>query len=76
MSPRKKADPAAERELSIEEIFVRLEEVLKQMEDGECSLEESFWYYEEGMKLAKACHDKIDRVEKQIQILGGEGEEE
>ncbi len=72
MSPKKKE----EQELSIEETFARLEEVLKKMEEGECSLEESFRCYEEGMKLVKSCHDKIDRVEKRIQVLGGEGEEE
>lgn len=76
MSPRKKADQPAEQELSIEETFARLEEVLRQMEDGEGSLEESFRYYEEGMKLVKSCHEKIDRVEKQIRIISGEGEEE
>ncbi len=76
MAPRKKAEPEQEKELSIEETFVRLEEVLKKLEEGECSLEDSFRYYEEGMKLVKSCHDKIDRVEKQIQVLGGEGEEE
>lgn len=76
MAPRKKAEPEQEKELSIEETFVRLEEVLKRLEEGECSLEDSFRYYEEGMKLVKSCHDKIDQVEKQIQVLGGEGEEE
>ena len=76
MAPRKKAEPEQEKELSIEETFVRLEEVLKKLEEGECSLEDSFRYYEEGMKLVKSCHDKIDRVEKRIQELGGEGEEE
>ena len=76
MAPRKKAEPEQEKELSIEETLVRLEEVLKKLEEGECSLEDSFRYYEEGMKLVKSCHDKIDRVEKQIQVLGGEGEEE
>ncbi|HIX25790.1 MAG TPA: exodeoxyribonuclease VII small subunit [Candidatus Lachnoclostridium avicola] len=76
MAPRKKAEPEQEKELSIEETFVRLEEVLKKLEEGECSLEDSFRYYEEGMKLVKSCHDKIDQVEKQIQVLGGEGEEE
>ncbi|OUQ15234.1 exodeoxyribonuclease VII small subunit [Lachnoclostridium sp. An14] len=77
MSPRKKAgeEAAPEEELSIEETFARLEEVLAHIEEGECSLEETFQYYEKGMKLVKACHDKIDRVEKQIQVLGGEGEE-
>ena len=43
--------------------------------EEELSIEETFQYYEKGMKLVKACHDKIDRVEKQIQVLGGEGEE-
>ena len=76
MAPRKKAEPEQEKELSIEETFVRLEEVLKKLEEGECSLEDSFRYYEEGMKLVKSCHDKIDQVEKQIQVHGGEGEEE
>ena len=76
MAPRKKAEPEQEKELSIDETFVRLEEVLKKLEEGECSLEDSFRYYEEGMKLVKSCHDKIDQVEKQIQVLGGEGEEE
>ena len=74
MSPKKKTE--GEQELSIEETFARLEEVLNKMEEGECSLEDSFRYYEEGMKLVKSCHDKIDRVEKRIQILGGEVEEE
>ena len=77
MSPRKKAgeEAAPEEELSNEETCGRLEEVLAHIEEGECSLEETFQYYEKGMKLVKACHDKIDRVEKQIQVLGGEGEE-
>ena len=73
MSP--KIENEKERELTIEETFARLEEVLRQMEESDCSLEDSFRHYEEGMKLVKACHDKIDRVEKRIQVLGGEGEE-
>ena len=75
MSPRKKTELQEEKELSIEEAFVQLEEVLKQLEEGECSLEESFRYYEEGMKLVKSCHDKIEKVERQIQVLSGEDEE-
>ena len=45
------------------------------LEDGSSSLEDSFRYYEEGMRLVKACSGKIDRVEKQILVLdemGGE----
>lgn len=65
--------------LSIEEIFGQLDGVLRKLEDGEISLEESFKYYESGMKLVKACSGKIDRVEKQILVLneneiGGTGQ--
>ena len=52
---------------SIEETFAQLDELLEK-------LEESFACYEAGMKLVKACSDKIDKVEKQMMILQG-GEE-
>ena len=59
-------------EITIEETFGQLEEVLKQMEAKEISLEESFVCYERGMKLVKACNDKLDKVEKQIIVLSEE----
>ena len=59
-------------EITIEETFDQLEEVLKQMEAKEISLEESFAGYERGMKLVKACNDKLDKVEKQIIVLSEE----
>ena len=63
-------------QMGIEETFEALEGTIKKLEDGSGSLEEAFASFEEGMKLVKSCHDKIDRVEKRIQILGGEVEEE
>lgn len=59
-------------EITIEETFDQLEEVLKQMEAKEISLEGSFACYERGMKLVKACNDKLDKVEKQIIVLSEE----
>lgn len=59
-------------ELSIEEIFGQLDRIIERMEDGSVSLEESFAYYEAGMKLVKTCNEKIDRVEKRIQVLNGQ----
>ncbi|WP_330399531.1 exodeoxyribonuclease VII small subunit [Lachnoclostridium edouardi] len=63
-------------EASIEETFAVLEEILEKMEGDDCSLEESFRQYQTGMKLVKSCHDKIDKVEKQMIVLNGEEEEE
>ena len=62
--------------LSIEEIFGRLDEIVEHLEDGAVSLEDSFEYYETGMKLVKACSGKLDRVEKQIMVLKGQETEE
>jgi len=62
------------QEQSIEETFARLDELLEKLEASDTSLEESFACYEAGMKLVKACSDKIDKVEKQMMILQG-GEE-
>ncbi len=58
----------------IEENFARLEEIIKKLETGESSLEETFAGYEAGMKLVKSLSSQIDKVEKQIQILS-EGED-
>ena len=63
-------------QLSIEEIFGRLEEIMGHLEDGTVSLEDSFGYYETGMMLVKACSGKLDRVEKQIMVLKGQETEE
>ena len=59
---------------SIEETFAQLDELLEKLEASDTSLEESFACYEAGMKLVKACSNKIDKVEKQMMILQG-GEE-
>ncbi|MBS6517591.1 MAG: exodeoxyribonuclease VII small subunit [Clostridium sp.] len=60
---------------SIEELFERLNQVIGSLEDGSSSLEDSFRYYEEGMRLVKACSGKIDRVEKQILVIDDMGGE-
>lgn len=60
-------------ELSIEEAFERLDTLLEKLEDRETSLEESFALYQRGMELLKHCNEKIDTVEKKIQIMNGDG---
>ena len=51
-----------EQELTIEETFERLQALLARMEEEDVSLEESFDCYEQGMKLLRACNDKIEAV--------------
>lgn len=64
-----------EKELTIEQTFEELDRILETLESSETTLEESFAGYERGMRLVKACSEKIDQVEKKMIILRG-GEED
>lgn len=61
---------------TIEQTFTELEEIIEKLESAETSLEESFACYEAGMKLVKACGEKIDKVEKQMIVLQGGNDED
>lgn len=60
--------------VAIEDAFIRLDEIVKQLEYGEISLDESFSLYKEGMELVNNCASSIDEVEKKIKVLNKEGE--
>ena len=69
------AGGSSEDPRSIKELFEELDLMIRKLEDSSSSLEDSFRYYEEGMKLVKACAGKIDRVEKQIVAVNDTGGE-
>ena len=50
------------------------EELADELERDDISLEAAFQVYSEGMALLKCCNDQIDRVEKQVLKLSGEGQ--
>ena len=54
------------KEETLEEMFTQLESVIKTMEQGDVSLEETFDLYHKGMNMLKSCNDKIDKVEKKM----------
>ena len=62
------------KEISLEESFEKLDEMLNELESPDISLEESFRVYQEGMKLLKQCNETIDRVEKSVLKLNENGE--
>ena len=64
---------AGGEEKTLEQLFSELEAVTGALEE-ESSLEKSFQLYHRGMDMLKACSDRIDRVEKQIQVLDEKGE--
>lgn len=63
----------AEEQLTLEEAFAQLEQVTKALEDENISLEDSFLVYQRGMQLLQYCNESIDKVEKKVLVLNGEG---
>ncbi len=62
------------KELTLEQMFERLEESIEKLEQEDISLEDSFKIYREGMKLIQTCNEKIDKVEKEVLKLSENGE--
>lgn len=54
---------------TLEETFTNLDKLIKEMEDPQLSLEETFTKYAAGMELIKQCNSSIDRIEQQLTIL-------
>jgi exodeoxyribonuclease VII small subunit len=55
--------------LSIEQAMERLEALVREMEAGQLPLEKLISSYEEGVKLASLCQEKLDAAAKKIQII-------
>lgn len=54
---------------SFEEQIEQLENIVKELEKGELSLEDSVTKFEEGIKISKECNKMIEKAEKKITIL-------
>ena len=67
-------ESAEKKELTLEESFQRLDELIAKLEDREIPLDESFAVYKEGMDLLKSSREKIDTVEKKMLQISEDGE--
>lgn len=65
--------PEEERELSLEDSFAQIEEVIRRLETEDITLEESFSAYNQGMALLAKCNENIDRVEKKVLKVNEDG---
>ena len=55
--------------LSFEEAFSELEEVVQQLEAGDLTLDQSMALFERGMTLATQCNAQLDAAELRVQQL-------
>ena len=58
-----------ENNKSFEEMMQNLEEIAKDLESGNLSLDESVKKFEEGMEISKECSKILETAEKKITIL-------
>lgn len=59
----------AKKEEKFEVTLEKLQGLVRELESGECSLEDSIKKFEEGMALAKSCQERLNRAEQKIEIL-------
>ncbi len=59
-------------EMKFEDAMKRLGEIVRMLENGEASLDESIALFEEGIKLSKRCTDLLEKAEQKVRFLQGE----
>ena len=47
----------------------RLEEIVKKLESGDLSLDSALELFEEGIKLSRFCHTRLEQAERKVEIL-------
>ena len=55
--------------MDFEKKLGRLEEIVQKMEKGELALEESLKLFEEGIKLSRECHQRLNEAEAKVKKL-------
>jgi exodeoxyribonuclease VII small subunit len=59
----------AKKEGGFEQSLKRLEEIVDRLEGDDLDLEQSLALFEEGVKLAEACGQRLDAAEKKVTLL-------
>ena len=60
---------AARRPNEFEKAFQDLEKIVQRLEGEELPLDESLKLFEEGIRLSRFCHQRLEEVEKKIELI-------
>ena len=55
--------------MEFEKMLKRLEEIVNQLESGECDFDEATKLFEEGKSLAEKCSEKLDSSKGKITVF-------
>jgi len=64
-----------ENNVPFEDYLSKLEAIVKQLEEGDLSLDDSVKLYEEGMGISKICLEKLDSTKQKIEELVIKGQD-
>lgn len=59
----------SEKKKNFETSLGDLEKIVRKLEDGDLSLEESLKLFEDGVKLSRECQERLSNAERRIQVL-------
>jgi exodeoxyribonuclease VII small subunit len=59
----------SEKKKSFETSLNDLEKIVRKLEDGDLSLEESLKLFEDGVKLSRDCRERLSQAERRIEVL-------
>ena len=62
-------------EMTLEEAFAGLDEIMEKLSDNDISLEQSVNLYKDGMELLGHCKKVVDEAEGKLVTLSGEAAE-
>jgi len=65
----------AKKQVRFEEALEQLEEIVRELEEGEIGLEESLKRYEDGVKLLRQCYGILEKAERRIELVTGVGDD-
>jgi exodeoxyribonuclease VII small subunit len=57
-----------------ESALAELETIVKTLEDGQVTLEQSLENFERGIELSRYCHTRLEEAERRVEILTERGE--
>jgi exodeoxyribonuclease VII small subunit len=57
-----------------EAAIAELDTIVKKLEEGDLSLEQSLQLYERGVHLSRFCHARLEEAERRIEVLNERGQ--
>ena len=60
---------SAEQSRTFESSLEALEQIVRQLEDGDLPLEKSLELFEQGIRLSRECQERLSQAERRIEIL-------